>query len=154
MVAVVEVGQISCPASQLQGIQMIAKSDSQRVTTTVEAVAMVEVAIAELRMDLIQKSPDCFAESSRRMLLAFLAGFARRVTLVIMRTRITQESGFASRLLLQKIGSLLWQVAAVRKLKSLMQVAMIVAGADRKCIERLGINQKTLLQIAMVATVV
>ena len=104
--AVVEVGQISCRASLLQGIQLIAASDSQRVTTAVEAAAMVEVAIAELRMDFIQKFPDCFAKSNRRMLLACLADFARRLIQVIMRTQITLEAGFASRLLLQKIGCL------------------------------------------------
>jgi hypothetical protein len=154
MVAVVEIGQISCPASQLQGIQMIAASDFQRVITAVEAAAMVEVTIAELRMEFtVQKSPDCFAASSRRMLLACLAGFARRLIQVIMRTRITLEAGFASRLLLQKIGCLLWKVAAVQKLKNQVQVAMIAAGADRKYFERLEISRKTLLQIAMLATV-
>jgi hypothetical protein len=153
MVAVVEVSQISCWASLLQGIQMIAASDSQKVTTVVEAAAMVEVTIADLRMELtIQKSPDCFIVSSRRMLLACLAGFARRLIQVIMRTRITQKAGFASRLL-QKIGFLLRQVAVVRKLKSLPQVAEIVAGADRKCFERVEIARKTQFQIAIVATV-
>jgi hypothetical protein len=151
--AVVEVGQISCRVSLLQGIQLIAATDSQRVIAAVEAAARVEVAIAELRMDFIQKFPDCFAVSSRRMLLGCLAGFARRLIQVIMRTQITQVAGFGSRLLLQKINFLLWQVTVVQKLKNLLQVAMIEAEADRKCFERLEINRKTLLQIEMLATV-
>ena len=54
--AVVEVGQISCRVSLLQGIQLIAATDSQRVIAAVEAAARVEVAIAELRMDLYKNS--------------------------------------------------------------------------------------------------
>ncbi len=51
MVIVAEVDQITCWASLLQGIQMIAY-DSQRLTTAVEAAELAMVAIAELHMDL------------------------------------------------------------------------------------------------------
>ena len=67
VVVVAEADQITCWASLVQGIQMVA-SDSQRLTPALEAavLAMV-VAIAGLRMDLtIQTSPECYSVSSRK----------------------------------------------------------------------------------------
>ena len=156
VVTAAEFGQISWRASLLQGIQIVAASDFQRVIAM--AATMVEVAIAELRMNLIfQKFLHCFIESSRRMLLACLDGFVRRkIQAAIVRTRIAQAPGFASHLrylLLQIKDYLLWQVAAVQKLKSLLEVAMYMARVDRNCFERLKVNQKLQLQIAIVATV-
>lgn len=156
MVVVAEVDQITCWASLLQGIQMIA-FDSQRLTTAVEAAELAMFAIAELQMDLtIQTSLNCFTVSSRKELVACLAGFIRRVIQFIMRTRITLTAGFASHrpyYLLQIISFLLWQAAAVQTRKSLLQVTMIVSVADRKCFKEFEITRKPQIQIVMEATV-
>ena len=70
-VVVVEVGQISCRARGLQGIQMMTATDSQRVKAAFEAATMAVFAIAEPRMSLaVQKFPNCSIVSSRRTLFA------------------------------------------------------------------------------------